>query len=139
MAPRCNRCQESFETLTDLDHHEDKVNCPLLCQACRLQFKSKEQRQAHWIQAHVREVNTSIILEIDECQKELIKRTLKTYSNSLKKNGNFDDHGMEQWIKDNTIKYTIGRKNPRAKLELGQWYILFRSLSQGKIPPQPCQ
>lgn len=79
-------------------------------------------------------------MEIDEAMDEKIKENLKCYSDSLKKGKGCSDPAMEKWITKNTAQYMIGRPlKANAKLELGQWYTIFRTLSRREVLEIPCE
>jgi len=74
--------------------------------------------------------------------EEEMKKNLKAYGESLKnekKGKGRIDPAMEKWIEKNTDRYMVGRTKPNPKLELGQWYILFTTLSLEGVPEHPCK
>jgi len=135
---QCSRCQEEFENQETLKHHELSVDCLIKCPNCPLEFDRKALRQAHQEEEHVNDDVKSKFMEIDESMDEKIKKTLKSYGDALKK-GKAIDPAMEKWIEANTKRYMVGRRSTaNAKLELGQWYTIFRTLSPREVLKHPC-
>ncbi len=87
------------------------------------------------------EDTVSKFMEIDDAMDEKIRENLKSYADSLKKGKKRSDPTMDQWIEQNTAQYMIGRPSKaNAKLELGQWYTIFSTLSPGTVVLEhPCQ
>jgi hypothetical protein len=97
-------------------------------------------RLAHQEQDHIDEDEGSQFLEIDETLDDKLKENLKTYNDSLKKGKGPIDAKMEEWIVANTQRYMNGRPSKaNAKLELGQWYTIFKTLLDADVPKHPCE
>jgi hypothetical protein len=80
------------------------------------------------------------------CGKK-IKHNLKSYTDSLKSkkggpSGDPDPY-REKWVLANTPRFESGRSarlKANAKLELGQWYTIFKTLAPDmEILEHPCK
>lgn len=137
---QCTRCQEEFKTQAQLNRHELNVDCAILCPMCRAEFKMKVDRQAHQEECQVGGEKSSKLMEIDDTLWEKIKDELKSYTTSLTKGKKRADPAMDSWIETNTPRYMINREpESNARLELGQWYTIFRILSPNKMLEHPCK
>lgn len=135
---QCNRCQQKLKNQKSLKDHEKNVDCPIRCPTCHQEFDKKALRQIHQEKEHPEPEEGSQLLEIDDILDEKLKEKLKAYSDSLKKGKGSADAKMEEWIKANTERYLIGRPaKANAKLELGQWYTMFKVLSSEEVPKHP--
>jgi hypothetical protein len=138
---QCTRCQEGFKNQDLLKRHEMNVDCPIRCPDCPEEFEKKALRQAHQEERHLGEIDELRFMEIDDAMEKKIKENLKGYVDSLKKGKGSIDETREKWIEVNTHRYMIGRSSkPNPKLELGQWYIIYRTLaSDAEVPEHPCK
>jgi hypothetical protein len=138
---QCTRCQEGFKNQDLLKSHEMNVDCPIRCPDCREEFPKKSIRQTHQEERHIAETKESRFMEIDDDMDKKIKESFKAYADSLKKGKGYIDPIREQWVEANTDRYMIGRSSKHnPKLELGQWYIIFSTLTSGaKVPEHPCK
>jgi hypothetical protein len=138
---QCTRCQEVFKNQDLLKSHEMNVDCPIRCPDCREEFDKKVMRQAHQEERHLEETKKTRFMEIDDAMDKKIKENSKAYADSLKKGKGSIDPIRERWIEANTDRYMIGRPSKHnPKLELGQWYVIFKTLApEAKIPEHPCK
>ncbi|KAH8903754.1 hypothetical protein BR93DRAFT_981094 [Coniochaeta sp. PMI_546] len=127
---QCNRCQEVFQTQQSLEHHEINVDCNIRCAICRpeVYFSTKAERQVHSHVNHPKRENLSSIREIDEELNSKLKSELRAYTDALKRGHALDDALRQQWIVANTEKYVNSQSGVNAALELGQWYIMYKTL-----------
>jgi hypothetical protein len=133
-----------FKNKKALKDHEKNVDCLIKCPICRQEFDKKTMRQEHQESEHVDHDEISPFLEIDESLDEKLRENLKRYSESVKKSQgkgkSTSDPALDQWIEANIERYLNGRTSkPNATLELGQWYTIFKTLSNGEVPAHPCK
>lgn len=82
----------------------------------------------------------STLMEIDDAMNQKIKTNLKAYTDSLKKGKSRSDPELEKWVDKNTERFMVGRSKANPKLELGQWYIYFKTLAPEKdVTDHPCK
>lgn len=132
---RCNRCQDDLSSEEDLKAHELNVDCPIRCLDCREEFDTKAQRQQHQKRSHPEDANEPAFMELDESLWKIVKEKLKAYTDTVKRGKGCIDRELEQWVQTNTVEYEIGRSSKakgNSKLELGQWYIIFKVLAKGE-------
>ncbi|OIW26257.1 hypothetical protein CONLIGDRAFT_467426 [Coniochaeta ligniaria NRRL 30616] len=127
---QCNRCQEVFNTQQDLEHHEINVDCNIRCAVCTPEvcFQTKAERQAHGQLKHPKKESLSTIREIDDGLNTTLKAELKAYTDALKRGQGLEDVQRQQWIAANTAKYAKNQSGVNATLELGQWYIMYKTI-----------
>jgi len=140
---QCTRCQEELPNLDELKGHELNVDCPIRCLNCHEQFDTKALRQEHQKQTHFEEEDQNCFMELDDVMWKQVKDNLKAYSDSLKRGKGRVDPKLTEWVEANTARYEVGRSSKakaNAKLELGQWYTIFKTLtSGGEILEHPCE
>jgi uncharacterized C2H2 Zn-finger protein len=137
---QCSRCQNEFSNKEELIRHEEDVDCPVRCPDCFEEFNTKKMRHVHRQESHLEEVNNSIFMELNDVMWEKIKDHLKAYEDSLRKGEGRIDPELEQWVQANSARYDVERSSKAKKLELGHWYIIFKTLaSEVKIPDHPCK
>lgn len=84
-------------------------------------------------------------MEIGQATWKTITDNLKIYTDALKKGKRKETikPELEQWVEANRARFEIGRSaraRASAKLELGQWYIIFTTLRRQNImPDHPCK
>jgi hypothetical protein len=137
---QCGRCQTEFSITEEFRCHYEEVDCPVLCPDCVEEFDTKAMRHAHRRESHLEEVNNSIFMELNDVMWEKIEGNLKAYKESLGKGERRIDPELEQWVLANSARYDVERSSKSKKLELGEWYIIFKTLaSEVKIPDHPCK
>ncbi|KAH8590140.1 hypothetical protein B0O99DRAFT_311107 [Bisporella sp. PMI_857] len=135
---QCSRCQKTFKSKEKFDDHEVNDDCPIRCPICNMEFEQKSFRQTHRIKDH-NEENSKLLefIEIDEHLDKKLREALKAWGDSVKnkKGKGATDPAMEEWIERNIQRYMIGRQpTANARLELGQWYTMFQTLSARDVP-----
>jgi hypothetical protein len=136
---QCSRCQVKFANHDLLKSHEKNVDCPVVCPGCGAGFPNKATRLQHQQDIHNNENKESQFFEIDDAMDKKIKAKLKAYTESLRKGKMNSDPKLEKWIDDNTERYMIGRDSTaKPRLELGQWYIIFTTLTSSDVLGHPC-
>ncbi|CZR69924.1 uncharacterized protein PAC_19825 [Phialocephala subalpina] len=145
-ALQCSRCQKEFLSREELRSHDEDIDCPVTCLICANVFPNKEKRQQHRKQAH-NDDQRDIFKEIGQTLWKTINDNLKTYTSTLKKakgKGKATvDPDLERWVEANKPRFEVGRPakaQASAKLELGQWYIIYTTMGrQNPIPEHPCK
>src|ERR1700722_19591595 len=136
---QCSSCLQEFPNQDDLKKHNTDFDCSIRCPDCLEIFQTKAMRRDHQKERHM-EAKESNFMEINEVMSKNIKERLKAYNNSLKKGKTPIDAELDQWVDANTARYNVGRHLANPKLELGQWYTIFRVLaSNGTVSEHPCK
>lgn len=143
---QCSDCQDKFQSKEELKSHKEDVDCPIRCRYCPQTFITKAKRTDHQNEMHQEQEAHLKFLEIDEGMSKKLKENLKAYSDSVKngpKGKGRANPELDAWVEANSPRYMVGRSaktTPNAKLELGQWYTIFKTLAPSKeILEHPCE
>ena len=118
------------------------MDCNIRCAKCKPEvcFASKAERQAHSQLRHPKKESISTIREIDRELNKKLKVEFKAYTDALKRGQGLEDVQRQQWVAANTEKYVNRQSGVNAALELGQWYIMYKTIFPNvRHPSHPCE
>ena len=143
---QCSICQDKFSDQDEMTAHVLTVDCTIRCNECLVEFESKALRQQHQMHTHPEETVDCIYMEIDEAMWKAITKNLKDYTDSLRKGKSRADAALDNWVAANIARFEEGRTGKAkgsGKLELGQWYTVYKTLlpqaQPDNIPKHPCK